>query len=175
MISPYLDKYRYESVDMAANNMSSGCFMAKVDIKSAYRGVAIHPSSVTATGMSWILNGRVTTFVDTRLPFGARPSPTIFHRISQFVKRIMQRNGFQKITAYQDDFLVIADNYDECLEAWTFLINLLLRLGFDINYDKRILQLRRSFFLEYIWTVLKCSSPCLRINWTAYGTFLACF
>ena len=131
-----LDKCRYESVDSAVANMTEGCYMAKVDIKAAYRGVAIHPTSYSATGLRWNLKGQDVYMVDTRLPFGARPSPTVFHRISQCVKREMHRRGYMKCTAYQDDFLLIADSHDECLTAWLVLINLLLQLGFDINYSK---------------------------------------
>ena len=70
---------------------------------------------------------------DDKLPFGAKASPTIFHRISQAVKRMMYRRGFMMVVAYQDDFLVIGHTQSECDMAWRALIKLLEDLGLDIN------------------------------------------
>ena len=141
------DKYSYESVDTAVSHLKQDYYMAKVDIKAAYRSVAIHPSSYQATGLTWLLGGRTVHMVDKRLPFGARASPTIFHRISQFVKRAMERRGHHMVVAYQDDFLVMGRTYDGCLAAWLDLINLLLSLGFDINYDKLEAPCKQIVFL----------------------------
>ena len=134
--SVVLDKQSYESVDSVVEMLKPGSFMAVVDIKSAYRSVAIHPSSYDAAGIQWIINGVPRYIVDTHMMFGARPAPTIFHRLSQACKRIMFRMGHTQIVAYQDDFLVMGDTYSQCLESWVALIQLLLRLGFEVNYSK---------------------------------------
>ena len=47
----YLDKCKYESVDSAVAMLKPGYFMAKVEIKAAYRSVAISPKSYPATGL----------------------------------------------------------------------------------------------------------------------------
>ena len=130
------DKQSYESVDTAVDLITPKSYMAIVDIKSAYRAVAIHPSSYDASGLIWNIDGVPTYIVDTRMMFGARPAPSVFHRISQAIKRIMGRRGHHKIVAYQDDFLVVGESYEECLEAWVSLIQLIMHLGFDISYDK---------------------------------------
>ena len=135
-ITVEMDKQKYQSVDDAVALMKPGCFMAKVDISAAYRAVAIHPSSYDATGLRWTIDGVDTCMVDVRLLFGARPSPGCFHRISQCIKRRLAHRGHVKMVAYQDDFLVIGYSYDECLRAWMELINLILKLGFSINYSK---------------------------------------
>lgn len=46
-------------------------------------------------------------FYDTRLPFGAKSSPEIFHRVTQAVRRMITKRGFHDIVVYLDDFLVI--------------------------------------------------------------------
>ncbi len=61
-----------------------------------------------------------------------------FQRISQVVKRMLVRRGHDLIVVFQDDFLIIGRDYDECLEAWLVAINLLLKLGFEINYGKLV-------------------------------------
>ena len=91
------DKCKYESVDSAVAMLHQGYYMAKVDIKAAYRSVAIKPSNFRATGLRWCLGNKLVTMVDTCLPFGAKASPTIFHRLSQSIKRIMACRGFQCI------------------------------------------------------------------------------
>ena len=72
---------------------------------------------------------------DARLPFGARKSPGIFHRLTQSIRRMMKRRGFTVI-AYLDDFLVIGDTMQECMEAMNTLISLLRELGFAIAWNK---------------------------------------
>ena len=51
-----------------------GTQLAKVDIKSAYRNVPVHPDDRWLSGMLW----REGLFVDTTLPFGLRSAPKIF-------------------------------------------------------------------------------------------------
>ena len=146
--APEMDKYSYESVDTAVSMLKPGVFMAKVDIKSAYRHVPIHPASQRVTGLKWTFaDGAEVHMYDAKLPFGARASPTVFHRISQAVKRMMQRRHHDKIVAFQDDFLIIGETYEECLNAWLDLINLLLRLGFEINFQKLVAPTKCLVFL----------------------------
>jgi len=45
--------------------------MVKVDVKSAYRNVPVHPEDKWLMGMAW----RVVLFVDTALPFGLWSAP----------------------------------------------------------------------------------------------------
>ena len=111
--------------------------MAKVDLQSAYRSVGIHPSQYKLTGLAWTFDSEAdpTVLVDTRLPFGARKSPFIFHRITQSVKRMLIKRGIT-CYVYLDDFLVTGDTFGECLHAYNVLIALLRNLGFNINWKK---------------------------------------
>jgi len=143
------DKQSYETVDNAVALMSKDCYMAKIDIQSAYRAIAIHPDSYAITGLHWIINGVPTYLFDKRLPFGARPSPTYFHKISQCIKRIMIRNGHTNIVAYQDDFLVLGNSYDECYSSYDALIQLLIKLGFNINMSKLVPPCQKLTFLGF--------------------------
>ena len=70
-------------------------FMAKSDLRHAYRSVPIHLSNFAATGLKWQFAGdnHFTYFYDTRLPFGAKSSPEIFHRLTQSVRRMMVRHS----------------------------------------------------------------------------------
>ena len=93
---------------------------------------------------------------DTKLPFGARASPTIFHRISQAIKRMMLKRGHNLIVAYQDDFLVIGASFRECEKALIALQSLLCDLGFEINKEKTVNPTKCLTFLGIQFNTLTC-------------------
>ena len=153
-----LDKERYQSVDEAVKLSKKNCFYAKVDLKSAYRSVKIHPSNFDLTGIKWQFDGEEdpSYLVDTKLPFGARKSPAIFHRLTQSVRRMMAGRGFKSVVVYLDDFLVIGDTREECFTAYNTLISLLRDLGFYINWKKVIDPTQRIIFLGICLNSLTC-------------------
>ena len=114
--------------------------MAKVDLKSAYRSVRTAPSSWAWTGLHWTFTDEdsPTFMCDTRLPFGARRAPGIFHRITQAVRRSLQKQGFSPLVVYVDDFLIISPSKEECQTAFSMLITILRSLGFGIAWNKVI-------------------------------------
>ena len=138
---------KFSRVDDAAALMTPGCFFAKVDLRSAYRRVKLSPESQKVTGFKWNFDGKVLYLKDTRLPFGGKLSPGIFHRLTQAVKRMMGRKGFNLVIVYLDDFLIIADSKEECAQALNCLIQLLRKLGFAIHWGKVIDPTNRITFL----------------------------
>ena len=84
---------------------------------------------------------------DTKLPFGSRLAPGIFHRLKQAVKRMMARRGFTATVAYLDDFFICAPTVNECATALSTLIRLLRQLGFRINWNKVVDQVQCITFL----------------------------
>ena len=143
-----VDSYKYQTVDDAVKLIRPGSWLAKLDIRHAYRHVGIHPSNFMATGLKWQFSGdRTPTYMyDTRLPFGARSAPSIFHRLSQAIRRMMLRRGFY-VVAYLDDFLIIGATKDECEKGYNILYNLLLELGFTLSAHKAVLPCQQLIFL----------------------------
>ena len=90
------EECQYQSLQAALDLVQQGSYMAKIDLKSAYRSVRIHPSNYPATGVQWTFEGDTepTYLVDTRLPFGSRKAPAIFNRLTQAVRRMMARRAF---------------------------------------------------------------------------------
>lgn len=131
-------KQKFSRVDDAASLMTPGCFFAKVDLKSAYRSVSISNASQKVTGLKWNVIGSNVYLKDTRLCFGAKLSPGIFHCLTQAVRRMMGRRGYDLLIVYLDDFLIIADSQEICAAALNCLIQLLRRLGFAIHWGKVI-------------------------------------
>lgn len=130
----------YESIDNAFKLAGPNMYMCKIDLKSAYRSVAIHPDDYCMTGLQFKFTNDqfVTTLFDVRLPFGSSKGPMIFHRLSQSVKRMMARRGYSNIVVYLDDFLCVNDSYEKCCETQLVLMSLLIKLGFQVSWKKVI-------------------------------------
>lgn len=142
------EECHYHSLQNALDLVKPGYFLAKVDLKSAYRSVKIHPSNYSATGLQWTFEGdtQPTYMVDTRLPFGSRKAPAIFNRITQSVCRMMTRKGYS-VVVYLDDFFLVAATKEECTQALNVLLALLRGLGFQISYKKVICPTTQLTFL----------------------------
>lgn len=82
--------------DKAVSLIKPNPYLAKIELKSAYRHVPIHPSTYTAAGLAWRFRGdkTLTYLYDRKLPFGASKSPEIFHRLTQAITRLMKHGGF---------------------------------------------------------------------------------
>ena len=138
----------YQSLDDAVHLLSPSSFIAKVDLKAAYRSVAIKPEHQALTGLRWTFCGddHPTDIVDHRLGFGSRKAPAIFNRITQSIARMMHRNGFNCV-CYLDDFFLCEYSYARCVEALASFISLLRSLNFRINWKKVVDPCRRMTFL----------------------------
>ena len=95
---------KFETLDDATSLIRQVYYMAKCDLKSAYRSVAISKESQQYTGLKFELDSRLIYLCDTKLRFGSRMAPGIFHRLTQSVKRMMARRGFTVMVVYLDDF-----------------------------------------------------------------------
>ena len=123
-ISSHLCSLQYTSVDRVANvacSMGRGALMAKLDIKSAYRLLPVHPDDRPLLGIRW--QGRV--YVDGMLPFGLRSAPKIFTAVADALEWCLRQSGVQEIDHYLDDFVTIgppqspvcATNLDRIMEV----------------------------------------------------------
>ena len=67
-----ISKQKFETIDSAVKLITKDCYMAKIDLRHAYRSVPIHPANYAAMGLKWRFTGATsfTYLVDTRLPFG---------------------------------------------------------------------------------------------------------
>ena len=106
-ISPDLCSLSYISVDDAARAVvrtGRGALLAKVDIKSAYRMVEVHPEDRLLLGMQF--DGLL--FVDSVLPFGLRSAPKIFNALADALEWTVRQAGVGTVFHYLDDFLIVA-------------------------------------------------------------------
>ena len=127
--------FSYNSIDNVSELMTPGCYMAVTDLKSAYRSVLVRPCDRSMQGVIWEIDGSGKYIQDNFMSFGTRVAPFIFNSISDSVARYVKASGFVCIN-YLDDFLVMADSFEECKTAQLFLHQTLRSLGFYIAYEK---------------------------------------
>ena len=91
--------FKFQTLGDVINMLKPSYFMVKIDLGHAYRSVPIHPSNYTATGLKWRFTRKeeFSYYYDTRLPFGAKYSPEISHRLTQAVRRMMAIRGFHSV------------------------------------------------------------------------------
>lgn len=126
----------YVTVDHIAAGvraLGEGAMLAKVDVRSAYRIVPVHPDDRPLLGVRW--GERV--FVDKALPFGLRSAPIIFTALADAIEWITRQRGASLLTHYLDDFTVLGKaGSPECAESLSLLHGICEDLGVPIAPDK---------------------------------------
>ena len=127
---------QYVSVDSFIDGIMSlgqGTLMAKFDMASAYRNVAIHLDDRPLLGMKW--HGQY--FVDLVLPFGRRSAPFISTAIADLVEWILVHNYVTFLRHYLDDFLTLGPPASPvCHNNLQTCVRLCKKLGLPLHPDK---------------------------------------
>ena len=168
------EKISFASIQQASQMMSKDCYFAKVDLKAACRSMRVKPEHHTLAGLKWKFKGddHPTYMVDTREPFGSRLAPINFHKITQGVQHIMHRKGSCKMVTYLDDFLLIADTYEECVKNLNMLLQLVRKLGFAVAWEKVEGPSHRLTFLGIVLDSKRMEVQLPEEKVTAYGELL---
>ena len=119
-VNSHIDKeaysVKYSTIDDAIRLITAtgrSCYLAKVDIKHAFRLVPVRPVDHHLLG--FMHNGLY--YYDIVLPFGSRSSPKLFCMVSEAIHWIFTRIiGSDKLIHYMDDFLIVAESREQCAE-----------------------------------------------------------
>lgn len=123
-----------------------GCYLAKADIKSAFRLVPIRPSDYHLLGFSFEGN----FYFDKCLPMGCRSSCMIFQRVSDALVHVLrERYGIDRIVKYLDDFLFFGKTKEECASCLDFFFELCDRIGCPVAHNKTVGPATNLTFLGY--------------------------
>ena len=126
----------YSSVEDAALAMhclGPNTELAKIDIRSAYRIVPIHPSERAFLGVQW----RGGTFIDCQLPFGLASAPAIFSAIAEALEWVLVHRGIRGVIHYLDDFLLLGSpGSGECARSLALTRATCWELGVPLAEDK---------------------------------------
>ena len=136
-ISPESYSLQYLKVDHAIailQDLGPGCFMSKLDIKSAFRNVPVHPSDWELLGMKW----EGFYFFDMVLPFGLRSAPFLFDEFSSAVEWIIQTKlNIPKVIHILDDFFfATSPPRSKCMTALCQILHLFTDLNIPIAPGK---------------------------------------
>ena len=129
---------QYANITSAIKLMKTegkGCFMAKTDIKSAFRIIPLNADQYKHTGLKF--NGKY--YVDLCLPQGARSSCKIFETFSTAVEWIAkQKLGIKNILHILDDYMMISKSKEECLNNLKTFLKFCSDAGIPIANDKTL-------------------------------------
>lgn len=136
--------------------MLPGSQMATLDLEDACLLVPIEKQHRKYLRFQW----RGTTYEYTALPFGLSTAPYIFTKIMRSIVSYLCQKGFQWVI-YLDDFLLLGSSPEECQANVNTSLNLLLSLGFKINYSKS--QLQPSNICKYLGFVFDSNEQSISI------------
>ena len=135
-ICPAQCSLRYTTVEEVAGRtqtLGQGALLAKIDIKSAYRLVPVHPDDRHLLGFEW--GGMY--YVDAMLPFGLRSAPKIFTAVADALEWVIRSRGVDIIDHYLDDFIVMGPPSSPCCsQALETMLQTCADLGVPIAADK---------------------------------------
>ena len=115
-IDPNQCSVAYTSLDEVFQKIAelgTGNNLAKMDIKSAFRLLIIHPGDFKLLGFQFL----GSYYIDKCLPMGCAVSCDLFEKFSTFLNWALQQNtGIESVFHYLDDFLFIGKmGTDECI------------------------------------------------------------
>ena len=87
---------RYTTVDKvarAAGRLGVGTLLAKLDVRSAYCLIPVHPDDRPLLGFQW----QGVQYVDGILPFGLRSAPKIFTAVADALEWVTRQRGVPEI------------------------------------------------------------------------------
>lgn len=131
-----LSSIQYESIQNAIQSIlacGDSCFLAKADLKSAFRQIPVTPAEYPLLGFSW--QGHF--WYDRCLPMGAASSCAIFSRVSSALVWISLRfMPGVTICKVLDDFLFISNNKTSTAAALNTFQKICSTTGFPIAHEK---------------------------------------
>ena len=105
-IPEHLCSLKYVTINEAIKGivqLGRGTLLAKIDIKSAFRLIPVHPADRHMLGMKW----GDGVYIDTCLPFGLRSAPKLFNILAEFLAWIVRQSNVSFLIHYLDDFLTM--------------------------------------------------------------------
>ena len=135
-IAASLCSMRYSSLDDAIQfitRLGPGTLLTKIDLKSAYRVVPVHPQDRHLLGIRW--EGRV--FADQALPFGLRSAPKLFSAVADAIGWALFQTGVLFQIHYLDDYLFFSPpTPGDAIPALPHILNTLDRMGVPVAISK---------------------------------------
>ena len=139
--------FKMEDLRKVAKCLFPGLWAVKLDLKDAYMHLRLATAIICLFAFS--LGDRIFAF--QVLPFGLSTAPWAFSRVLKPIKKALRLMNIL-ISSFLDDFLILARSFQEAVEHTSQTIDLLQRLGFEINWEKSSLFPTRR--LEYLGVII---------------------
>lgn len=124
--------------------LGRNCYMAKLDIKSAYRLIAVRPADWPLLAFTW----EHQLYFHTTLPFGLKSSCHIWERYSTaaqwIVKQVLK---IPNIMHYVDDSFMAERTAEECADGMIRIEQLFNSLGLTTAEEKTVGPATKIVFL----------------------------
>ncbi|XP_032231780.2 uncharacterized protein LOC116614660 [Nematostella vectensis] len=135
-IMPANTSVRYATIEDAIRfirHNGTSCYLAKTDIKNAFRIIPIDPKDYPLLGFKW----RDSYYYDRCMPMGCSSSCKTFETFSTAVEWIARHKlHIHSILHLLDDFLIIAPTEDLCRAQLQLFLDLCHYLGIPIAPEK---------------------------------------
>ena len=133
---PYALQYvRVDDAIRILKSLGSGSFMAKTDLKSAFRLIPVHPDDWNLLGIYW----KSQYYVDLYLPFGLRSAPFLFNQLSDALEWILKNNyGLKHVLHILDDFFIAEPSRWQCLTSFSTLLRLFMSVHAPVVASKTL-------------------------------------
>ena len=113
--------------------LGKNCFMAKTDVRSAFRILPIHPNDYHLLGFSW----KGFYYYDKCVPFGASSSCRLFEATSTALEWIaIHKLGCAAVVHILDDFLLINSTEEGCTRDLNAFLSMCSDIGIPMALDK---------------------------------------
>ena len=126
----------YANIDMAITRIKQsgvGSYLAKTDIKSAFRILPVNPQDYHLLGIKW--NGQY--YYDKCMPMGCASSCKTFETFSTAIEWIAQdKLSIANLIHLLDDFLIIQPTEDQCSLSLRLFLDLCDFLGIPMAPEK---------------------------------------
>ncbi len=129
-----------EHLNSARNLILKGDFACKIDIKQAFNHIQL-----AAPATKWLrFKALRDTFEFVQLPFGPSSAPYWWTKTFKQAIAWLRNEGI-RVTFYADDVLILGETMDICAQHTAKAVELLTRLGVNINTDKSSLRPSQTF------------------------------
>ena len=123
----------YVTIDNAISAVlahGQGCFISKIDIKSAFCICPVRKADWPLLGIKW----RDKFYFERILPFGLHSSPVIFNSVADAVEWILKHKfSIQTLLHYLDDFLNVANqSHSSAQRQLDIILKSFAILGFQL-------------------------------------------
>lgn len=107
--------------------------LAKIDIKSAFRLLPVHPADRHLLAMRWDQH----IFINKCLLFGLRSAPKLFNVLADLLPWVLQQQQVTPVLHYLDDFLTMGPPQSPtCSNNLTVIKDICSMLGIPLALEK---------------------------------------